>query len=109
MSRKKPGPLEVQRIRRQFEDILGELARLALLCRIDLSQESNVRAVLADDPSACGVSNPGAFRRMRGLLMLHYVTRERAFEALEPAEANAIVVDVVKHIRERLERHGHGR
>ena len=109
MSNKKPGPLDIQRIRKQFEDILGELARLALLCRVDLSQESNVRAVLSNDPSTCGVENPGAFRRMRGLLMLHYVTRERAFETLDAAEAQAIVADVVQHIRERMERLGHGR
>lgn len=98
-----------ERLRRQFEEILGELARNALLCRVDLSQESNVRAVLAGDSSVCGADNPPAFRQMRGLLMLHYVTRERAFEALEPAEVQTIVADVVQRIRERMTRHGNAR
>lgn len=98
-----------ERLRRRFEDILNELARNALLCRVDLGQESNVRAVLANDASVCGADNPVAFRQMRGLLMLHYVTRERAFETLDAVEVQAIVSSVVAGIRERMERHGHGR
>jgi hypothetical protein len=90
------------RIERQLEDIDRELARHALLCRVDLTQEANVRRVLADDPSVCETANPIAFRKMRSLLMLHCVERERAMETLGVADGHAISDGVVQRLRDRF-------
>jgi hypothetical protein len=53
MSREGTHGLEHGHVTRQFEDVDRELARLAYLCDVDLSNEDNVRGVIADNlPSA---------------------------------------------------------
>jgi hypothetical protein len=99
---------EQVRIQRQLEDIDRELARHALLCRVDLTQESNVRRVLADDASVCVTENPVAFRKMRSLLMLHYVERERAMETLGVLDGHTVADGVVQRLRERFRALGLG-
>jgi hypothetical protein len=93
---------EERRVEQQLETIDHELARQAFLCRVDLTQEANVRRVLADDGSVCATPNPIAFRKLRSLLMLHYVERERAMEQLGVIDGHAVASRVVESIRERF-------
>ena len=86
MSQQGNQSLEHGRVTRQFEDVDHELARLAYLCDVDLSNEDNVRGVIADNLPSAAARNPPAFKRMRDLLMLHYVLRERAVESIGAAE-----------------------
>jgi hypothetical protein len=99
---------EQHRIERQLEEIDRELARHAFLCSVDLTQEANVRRVLADDESVCVTPNAVAFRKMRSLLMLHYVERERAMEALGVLDGHAVADGVVQRLRERFRALGLG-
>jgi hypothetical protein len=107
MSQQGNQSLEHGRVTRQFEDVDHELARLAYLCDVDLSNEDNVRGVIADNLPSAAARNPPAFKRMRDLLMLHYVLRERAVESIGAAETQAILEDVIGRIRARFRRLGH--
>lgn len=97
-----------KRVEKQFDDIVQTLARLALLCRVDLTKDANVRRVISGDSSVCEADNPAAFRRMREMLMLHYVARERSIEAIGTNETHDVVSGVVDRIREQFRRLGHG-
>jgi hypothetical protein len=99
--------LEHGRVTKQFEDVDRELARLAYLCDVDLSNEDNVRGVIADNLPSAAARNPPAFKRMRDLLMLHYVLRERAVESIGATETQAILEDVIGRIRTRFRQLGH--
>lgn len=99
---------EQLRLEQQFDDIVQTLARLALLCRVDLTKDANVRRVISGDSSVCEADNPAAFRRMREMLMLHYVARERSIEAIGTNETHDVVSGVVDRIREQFRRLGHG-
>ena len=107
MSQQGNQSLEHGRVTRQFEDVDRELARLAYLCDVDLSNEDNVRGVIADNLPSAAARNPPAFKRMRDLLMLHYVLRERAVESIGATETQAILEDVIGRIRARFRQLGH--
>ena len=49
-----------------------EIARPAQLCGINMLQAGVAEAVLRNDNSLCNGSNPVAWDKLRGLLMLHY-------------------------------------
>lgn len=49
-----------------------EIARLAQLCGIHMLEPGVAEAVLRGDSSLCHTSNPIAWEKLRGLLVLHY-------------------------------------
>jgi len=101
-----PAGFEELAISRQFEDIDREIARLAMLCKVSIMREETLNRIIHDDQSVCGANNPIAFKKLRDLLMLHYGMRERAYETLGAAEAQAIINLVVRRIKERFDKLG---
>jgi hypothetical protein len=82
----------------QLDAVMGEIVREASICQVKLLDPGVVEAVLHDNPSVCGKDNPIAFKKLRDLLMMGFVVREKAFERLGALEADAIV----QAIREKL-------
>ena len=82
----------------QLDAVLTEIAREAWICDVKLLAPGAIEAVLHGDESVCGSRNPIAFKKPRDLLMMGFVVREKAFEKLGAAEADAII----QAIRERL-------
>jgi|MudIll2142460700_1097286.scaffolds.fasta_scaffold55942_2 hypothetical protein len=103
-----PAGFEELSIAKQFADIDREIARLAILCKIRIMHEETVNRIIHDDASVCGANNPIAFKKLRDLLMLHYGIRERAYETLGAAEAQAVINLVVSRIKERFDKLGIG-
>ena len=64
-----------------------EIARLAQLCGIHMLQAGVAEAVLRNDSSLCNSSNPVAWDKLRGLLVLHYhvVAENAAADGVEAA------------------------
>ena len=64
-----------------------EIARLAQLCGINMLQAGVAEAVLRNDSSLCISSNPVAWDKLRGLLVLHYhvVAENAAADGVEAA------------------------
>jgi len=61
----------------ELEDIDLELNRLAALCGVSLAQPGVVEAIVRGDASICRHTNPMAWTKLHGLLILRYhvVTR----------------------------------
>jgi hypothetical protein len=82
----------------QLDAVFSEIVREASICQVKLLDPGVIEAVLHDNPAVCGHDNPAAFKKLRDLLMMGFVVREKAFERLGALEADALV----QAIRERL-------
>ena len=79
-----------------------EIARLAQLCGINMLEPGVAEAVLRGDSSLCHTSNPIAWEKLRGLLVLHYHVVHEAV-ATDGVEAAAESVRLaLQSVRERM-------
>ena len=79
-----------------------EIARLAQLCGIQMLQPGVAEAVLRNDSSLCNSTNPLAWEKLRGLLVLHYHVVHEAV-ATDGVEAAAESVRLaLQSVRERM-------
>ena len=90
---------------RQMDDVMSEIARQATICKVRLLDPGVIDAVLRNDESVCGTSNPIAFKKMRDTLMLGFVVRDKSVEHLGAGETEALTTA----IRERLQEYLGGR
>ena len=74
----------------QMADIVKEIVREATICKVRLLDPGVVEAVLHGNASVCGADNPVAFKKLRDLLMMGFVVREKAVDRLGPLEAEEI-------------------
>lgn len=82
-----------------LEEIDREIARLAILCQVKILEPGMISRVLHKDASVCGAPNPVGFRKLRDLLMLHLVIREKSVESLGQAHAAAIEDYIIERLR----------
>lgn len=98
-----PGPdLGVAWWARKLDDIDHEIAALATVCDVHLLSPGVIERVLHNDATVCGSASDGAFAKLRSLLMMHYMVREQAVDALGPEETARVVNDIVDKLRERI-------
>ena len=90
---------------RQLDDVMSEMVRQATICKVKLLDPGVVDAVLRNDASVCGTSNPLSFKKLRDAMMLGFMVREKSIDGLGPVETEALVTA----IRERLQEHLGGR
>jgi hypothetical protein len=83
----------------QIEAVMKEIAREATICHVRLLDPGMIEAVLRNDESATGSTNPRAFKKMRELLMLGFVVREKTLDRLGTLEGD----ELVRQIRETLQ------
>src|SRR5580765_1482716 len=69
---------------RQMDDLMSEMARQATICKVRLLDAGVIDAVLRNDPSVCGTSNPVSFKK------------------LGPGETDALVAAIRERIQEHL-------
>jgi hypothetical protein len=70
----------------QIEAVLKEIVREASICHVKLLEPGMVEAVLHNDEVACGSTNPMAFKKLREMVMLAFVVREKAMDRLGAVE-----------------------
>ena len=87
---------------KNLDDVDREIARLALICKVQLLDPGVIERVLKNDASVCGASNPIGFEKLRSVLMMHYNIRERAVEALGEAKTVALLKGIVANLREKF-------
>jgi hypothetical protein len=87
---------------RQMDDLMSEIARQATICKVRLLDPGVIDAVLRNDPSICGTSNPMSFKKLRDSLMLGFVVRDKSVENLGPGETDALVAAIRERIQEHL-------
>jgi hypothetical protein len=76
-----------------------EIARLASLCQVRLLDAGIVDCGLHNDASVCATANPLAFAKLRNLLIMHFLIRERSAEQLGEVQTAAIERDVIERLR----------
>ena len=86
---------------RQLDGVMSEMVRQATICKVKLLDPGVIDAVLRNDESVCGTSNPRSFKKLRDAMMLGFMVREKSVDGLGPLETEALV----KAIRERLTAH----
>ena len=84
-----PKNLQTEWWSKKFDDVDRELANLATICKVALLDPGVIERVLKNDATVCGTQSPKVFGKLRSLLMMHYVVRDKAVEALGTAEAQA--------------------
>lgn len=57
--------------------VVRELGRLAMLCRVELPAPGVAERVLRRDASVCGTANALAFAKLQGVLALHLVLQAK--------------------------------
>lgn len=85
-----------------FDEIDTQIAQLSIMCDIKILDPGIVERVLKNDSSVCGKTKPDTFLKLRGLLMMHYSSQQKAMVSLGPEEAILIVQDTVARLRERM-------
>lgn len=86
----------------QLDNVMTEIARQAVICDVKLLDPGVIEAVLHNDATACGSTNPIAFKKMRDMLMMGFVVKEKAFDRLGAHEADAIVKELRAALEKRL-------
>ena len=86
----------------QIDAVMTEIAREAAICQVKLLDPGVIEAVLHGNDSVCGHQNARAFKKLRELLMMGFMVREKAFDKLGPLEADAVIVAVRERLSERL-------
>jgi len=97
-----PEDLQIAWWAKKFDDIDRELAQLAIICKVPLLDPGVIERVLKNDAAVCGAPNAPVFSKLRSLLMMHYAVRDQAVAALGATDAQALIEDVVKRLRERI-------
>ena len=87
-----------------MDDVMSEIARQATICKVRLLDPGVIDAVIRNDPSVCGTSNPLSFKKLRDAMLLGFVVKGKSVDALGPVETEGLITA----IRERIQAHvGH--
>lgn len=84
---------------KQLGSVDDEIARMAFICGVPLLDPGVIEKVVAGDESVCGKPNAEAFRKLRGLVGMHYTLTSDSLQSLGPEETAKILAQ----IRERLQ------
>jgi hypothetical protein len=82
-----------------LEELDRELARMAQLCRVKILEPGVVDRLIGGDDTVCGVDNPLAFRKLRDLVLMHFMVRQKSAEALGQQQAAAIELNVIERLK----------
>ena len=85
-----------------MEDVMTEIARQAAICDVKLLAPGVIEAVLKNNAAACGSTNPLAFKKMRELLMMGFVMREKSVEGLGALETKELIDTILEHLKKRF-------
>ena len=87
---------------RQMGDLMSEMARQATICKVRLLDPGVIDAVIRNDESVCGTSNPLSFKKLREAMLMGFVVKEKSVDALGPAETEGLVTAIREQIRSHL-------
>jgi hypothetical protein len=86
----------------QIDDVMTEIARQASICQVKLLDPGVIDAVVHDNDSVCGKKNARSFKKLRELLMLGFVVRDKSSEKLGPVETEALIKVIREELTQRL-------
>ena len=84
---------------RNLEQLDREIGRMATICRAPLLEPGVVDRVLQDDDTMCGTKNAAAFAKLRDLLRMHFLVRQKTADDLGQMPATVLEADVIERLR----------
>ena len=87
---------------RNLEELDREVGRLALICRVRLLDPGVIDRVLQGDGSVCSAENRLAFGKLRDLLRMHFVVRQRTADELGQQQTADIETYVIDRLRKSV-------
>lgn len=88
---------------KQLSSVDAEIAKMAYICDIRLLEPGIIEKVVAGDASVCGKANPEAFRKLRGLVGMHYMLTNDSLQSLGPEETAKILAGIRERLQDRFE------
>jgi hypothetical protein len=76
-----------------------EIARMATLCRVRILEPGVIDRLIQGDDSVCGTDNRIAFRKLHELVLMHFLVRQKAADALGQQRTTAIELSVVERLK----------
>ena len=86
----------------QIDDVMHEIVREAAICDVKLLDPGVIEAVLQNNESVCGHDNPRAFKKLRDMLMLGFIMRDKVYEKLGPVETEELIGAIRDKLRQRM-------
>ncbi|SCK28080.1 hypothetical protein VAR608DRAFT_2327 [Variovorax sp. HW608] len=86
----------------QIDDVMHEIVREAAICDVKLLDPGVIEAILQNNDSVCGRENPRAFKKLRDMLMLGFIMRDKVYEKLGPVETDELVGAIRDKLRQRM-------
>ncbi len=87
---------------KQLGSVDDEVARMAYICGIPLLDPGIVERVVAGDETVCSKPNAEAFRKLRGLVGMHYTLTNDSLQSLGPEETGRILDAIRERLRDRF-------
>jgi len=85
-----------------LEELDGEIARLATMCKVAILEPGAIQRVLHNDASVGGSDNPAAFAKLRSLLMMHFAIREKSVDVFGEAATARLEDYVIERLKQRF-------
>lgn len=82
-----------------LEELDREVGRLATICRVRLLDRGVVDRVLQGDESVCGTDNHPAFAKLRSLLTMHFLVRQKTADRLGQRRTIDLESEVIERLR----------
>lgn len=86
----------------QIDGVMLEISREATVCKVRLLDSGVIQAMLRNNESVCGSSNPRAFKKLPDTLMMGFAVREKAYDQLGPIEADQLTSGIREKLKERF-------
>jgi hypothetical protein len=83
-----------------LDEVDHEIARLATLCRVRILDPGVIERVLHKDASVCGSFNALGFKKLHGMLMLHFAIRQKSADVIGQAQT----AEIERYVIERLKK-----
>src|SRR5262245_42239199 len=87
---------------RQLDGVMSEIARLAAICKVKLLDPGVIDAVINNNTSVCAADNPRAFKKLRELLMMGFVVREKSVDKMGAMETEVMIEQIRTRLKEKL-------
>ncbi len=94
---------------KQLNSVDSEIAKMAYICDIRLLEPGVIEKIVAGDASVCGKSNPEAFRKLRGLVGMHYMLTSDSLQNLGPEQTQKILSEMRAKFQDRFDLGGEKR
>jgi hypothetical protein len=82
-----------------MDDVMSEIARQATICKVKLLDPGVIDAVIRNDESVCGTSNPLSFKKLRNAMLMGFVVKGKSVDALGPVETEGLITAIRERIK----------